>query len=185
LAAHKLITASRLVGPSFGCRPVCAGFRVPPRFDLAGGTFTGDVLAATTAGTNTSTSYDSSNERLVLSGSDKVTFAARENPNNFGSNPTRTVTWLLDDGSGSSATSTVATTTVSITNAERKIRGFGGSSSAAPASRARLVNGRTTSVIANMVLAGLATVQAICKRVPVPSQLFLPTHNQRCMRPPI
>ncbi len=136
-------------------------------------------------GTRISTSYDSSNERLVLSGSDKVTFAARENPNNFGSNPTRTVTWLLDDGSGSSATSTVATTTVSITNAERKIRGFGGSSSAAPASRARLVNGRTTSVIANMVLAGLATVQAICKRVPVPSQLFLPTHNQRCMRPPI
>jgi hypothetical protein len=46
----------------------------------------------------------------VLSGSDtlahyqsvldKVTLAAGENPNNFGSNPTRTVTWLLDDGSG-------------------------------------------------------------------------------------
>jgi hypothetical protein len=35
-------------------------------------------------GTGISTSYDSSNERLVLSGSDKVTFAAGENPINFG-----------------------------------------------------------------------------------------------------
>jgi hypothetical protein len=35
-------------------------------------------------GTSISTSYDSSNERLVLSGSDKVTLAAGENPNNFG-----------------------------------------------------------------------------------------------------
>jgi hypothetical protein len=35
-------------------------------------------------GTGISTSYDSSNERLVLSGSDKVTLAAGENPINFG-----------------------------------------------------------------------------------------------------
>src|SRR5262249_1872682 len=39
-----------------------------------------------------------------------------ENPTDFGSNPTRTVTWVLNDGSASSATSAAQTTTISITN---------------------------------------------------------------------
>jgi hypothetical protein len=77
------------------------------------------------------------------------------------------------------ATSTVATTTVSITNAERKIRGFGGSSSAAPASRARLVNGRTTSVMANMVRAGLATVY--CDRAVEVTRVWITDAGRRAL----
>src|SRR5262249_17721103 len=68
----------------------------------------------------------STNERLILSGSDtlahyesvleKVTFNAGENPTDFGADPQRTITWVLDDGSGSFNLSTPATTTVTITN---------------------------------------------------------------------
>jgi lipopolysaccharide export system protein LptA len=95
---------------------------------ITGGTFAndGDVLAANTTGTSITASYDSANERLVLSGSDilanyrtvldSVTFSAAENPTNFGSNPTRTVTWVLNDGSGSFSLSAAQTTTVTITN---------------------------------------------------------------------
>src|SRR5207302_391324 len=43
-------------------------------------------------------------------------FIAGENPNDFGSNPTRIVTWVVNDGSGSFNLSNVATTTVAITN---------------------------------------------------------------------
>ena len=95
---------------------------------ITGGTFANDadVLAANTVGTSITASYDSTNERLVLTGSDtlanyqtvldRVTFNAGENPTNYGSDPTRTVTWVLNDGSGSFNLSTAATTTVSITN---------------------------------------------------------------------
>jgi hypothetical protein len=95
---------------------------------IVGGTFAGDadILAASTAGTSITASYNSSTETLTLTGSDtlanyqtvldKVTFAAGENPNDFGSNPTRTLTWVLNDGSASSNLSTPVTSTVSITN---------------------------------------------------------------------
>ena len=95
---------------------------------ITGGTFTGDgdVLAANTSGTLISASYNAATETLVLSGSDtladyqqvldSVTFVTpSDNPTNFGSAPTRTVTWVLDDGAGSSHLSAAATTTVSIT----------------------------------------------------------------------
>jgi hypothetical protein len=81
------------------------------------------VLSATPTG-NITVSYNSSTETLTLTGSDTlanyqqvldtVIFNAGENPTNFGSNPTRTVTWTLNDGSASNATTSV-TTTVSIT----------------------------------------------------------------------
>ena len=95
---------------------------------ITGGTFSGDgdVLAATTAGTTISASYNSATETLTLTGSDSllhyqsvldaVTFAAGENPTDFGSRPTRTLTWVLNDGGGSNNLSTAVTTTVSITN---------------------------------------------------------------------
>src|SRR5262249_6221290 len=107
----------------------------PDNLDLAsatvsinGGKFAGDgdVLAANTSGTSISASYDSANERLILSSSDtlahystvldSVTFHAAENPTNYGSNPTSTISWLLDDGSGSNNLSFEHTTTVTITN---------------------------------------------------------------------
>src|SRR5262249_36748818 len=77
-------------------------------------------------GTNITASYDSTTEKLTLTGNDttanyaqvldSVTFTTRlENPNNFGSNPTRTIVWTVNDGSASTNFGT-ATTTVSITN---------------------------------------------------------------------
>jgi lipopolysaccharide export system protein LptA len=98
---------------------------------ITGGTFTGDgdVLAATAVG-NVTVSYNSSTETLTLTGTDtlahyqsvldSVTFQAGENPTDFGSDPTRTITWQAQDPSGTanggSATSTLATTTVAVTN---------------------------------------------------------------------
>ncbi len=95
---------------------------------ITGGTFAGDgdVLAATTAGTAILASYNSTTETLTLSGSDTlahyqgvldtVTFNAGQNPTDFGSDPTRTVTWVLNDGGASNNLSTAVTTTVSVTN---------------------------------------------------------------------
>ena len=94
---------------------------------VAGGTFTadGDVLATSTIGTHITASYNSSTETLTLSGTDtlanyqtvldKITFSSGSNPDDYGSQKTRTVTWVLNDGSGSNNLSTAATTTVSIT----------------------------------------------------------------------
>src|SRR5262249_11935026 len=45
-----------------------------------------------------------------------VTFVtASDNPTDFGADPTRTVTWTLNDGSGSNNLSPVVTTTIGIT----------------------------------------------------------------------
>jgi probable HAF family extracellular repeat protein len=93
---------------------------------ITGGTFVGDgdVLASITTGTNITASYDNTTETLTLSGSDTlahysqvldaVTFTAGENPTNYGSNPTRTVTWTVNDGQASNNSSS-ATSTVSVT----------------------------------------------------------------------
>jgi probable HAF family extracellular repeat protein len=94
---------------------------------ITGGTYASDrdVLAAT--GTSSiSVSYNSATETLILTGADTlahyqqvldtVTFSAGENPTNFGSNPTRTITWVLNDGAGSLNLSAPVTTTVTITN---------------------------------------------------------------------
>jgi autotransporter passenger strand-loop-strand repeat protein len=80
---------------------------------ITGGTFAndGDVLAATTSGTSITASYSSGTETLTLSGTDtlahyqqvlrSVSFVAGENPTNYGNNPTRTVTWTVNDGGAS------------------------------------------------------------------------------------
>ncbi|HWW09933.1 MAG TPA: DUF4347 domain-containing protein, partial [Candidatus Acidoferrales bacterium] len=95
---------------------------------ITGGTFAGDgdVLAANVAGTSITANYNTATETLTLAGTDtlahyqavldSVTFNAGENPNDFGSNQTRTVTWTLNDGSGSFNLSAPQTTTVNITN---------------------------------------------------------------------
>ena len=82
------------------------------------------MLAANTAGTSITASYNAATETLTLTGSDTfahyqqvldwVTFVtASENPDDFGSAPTRTVTWTLNDGGAASS----VTTAVSITAA--------------------------------------------------------------------
>src|SRR5262249_51320196 len=96
---------------------------------IVGGTFAGDgdVLATSTAGTSITANYNSSTETLTLTGSDtlahyqtvldRITFNQDPNlnPTNYGSNTTRTLTWQLNDGSGSFNLSTVVTTTLSVT----------------------------------------------------------------------
>jgi VCBS repeat protein len=93
---------------------------------ITGGTFAGDgdVLAATTAGTGITASYNSSTETLTLTGTDtlahyqsvldSVTFSSGGNPSNSRQNPTRTLTWVVNDGSASNNLSAVATTTITI-----------------------------------------------------------------------
>src|SRR5262249_10124296 len=99
---------------------------------IVGGTFVGDgdVLAASTTGTNITASYNSTTETLTLSGTDtlahyqsvldSVTFNAGENPTNFGSDPAGTATSTLMDPSGTANggvdVSTPVTSTVSVTN---------------------------------------------------------------------
>src|SRR5262249_37004227 len=94
---------------------------------IAGGTFSGDgdVLSTSTTGTGVTASYNSSTETLTLSGNDtlanyqtaldRITFSSGSNPDDYGPNKPRTVTWVLNDGSGSFNLSTTQTETISIT----------------------------------------------------------------------
>jgi hypothetical protein len=97
---------------------------------IAAGTFAGDgdVLTANTGSTSISALYDAATETLTLSGADTLahyqqvlasaTFeSTAANPTNSGLNPTRTIEWQLNDGSGVNNLSAIATTTVTITNA--------------------------------------------------------------------
>src|SRR5262249_44960410 len=91
---------------------------------ITGGTFAadGDVLLATGTA-SIAVNYNSTSETLTLTGTDtlahyqtvldSVTFNAGENPTNFGSDPTRTVAWTVNDGN---ASTTPMTPTISITN---------------------------------------------------------------------
>ncbi|MFZ2065926.1 MAG: hypothetical protein WAV27_08070 [Xanthobacteraceae bacterium] len=83
---------------------------------ITSGTFAGDNdhLSANTAGTSISASYNGATETLTLSGTDtlahyqsvldQVTFTpSSSNPTNSGADPTRTVTWAVNDGTSLSA----------------------------------------------------------------------------------
>ena len=87
----------------------------------------GNVLAANTAGTSITAVYNAGTDTLTLSGADTlahyqqvlatVTFQTTSpNPTNSGLNPTRTIEWQLNDGSGVANLSTVDTTTVDLSN---------------------------------------------------------------------
>jgi hypothetical protein len=95
---------------------------------ITGGTFAGDgdVLAATTAGTNITAAYNSTTETLTLTGTDtladytrvleSVTFQTNSlNPLDFGFAPTRTLTWTVNDGTTAGFSSATQTTTVTVT----------------------------------------------------------------------
>ncbi len=92
---------------------------------LTGGTFAGDgdVLAANVSGTSITASYNSTSETLTLTGSDtlanytsvldSVTFSSGPNPSNSGLDPTRTLTWTVNDGAASNNIAS-ATTTITV-----------------------------------------------------------------------
>src|SRR5262249_14775826 len=78
---------------------------------ITGGTFAGDgdVLAATTTGTSITASYNAATETLTLTGSDtlanyqavldSVTWhSTAGDPTNSGANPTRAISWVVNDG---------------------------------------------------------------------------------------
>ncbi|MFZ3352086.1 MAG: hypothetical protein WA268_14575 [Xanthobacteraceae bacterium] len=91
---------------------------------VTGGTFAGDgdMLSGSTSGTSITATYDSATETLILFGTDtlahyqsvldQVMFTpGSQNPTNSGADPTRTVSWTVNDGTNFS---TAVTTTVSI-----------------------------------------------------------------------
>ena len=94
---------------------------------LSGGfTDDGDALAADTSGTAITATWDASSHTLTLVGSDskahygtvlgRVTFrSTNDNPTNFGANPTRTITWQINDGAQENNLSVAQTTTLTIT----------------------------------------------------------------------
>src|SRR5262249_22171548 len=90
---------------------------------VTGGTFAGDgdILAADVTGTAISASYNSATETLLLSGTDTLAdyrqvlqsvqfVTASDNPTNYGSAATRTISWVVNDGSGSNNQSGAAET---------------------------------------------------------------------------
>ena len=90
---------------------------------ISSGLFTGDMLAASTSGTNITASYSASTGVLSLTGTDTLAHyqqvldsvsysSSNQNPTNYGADPSRTVSWVVNDGTLSSATQT---TTVNIT----------------------------------------------------------------------
>ena len=89
----------------------------------SGFAFTGDTLAATTTGTSITASYNASTGVLSLTGSDTLAHyqqvldsvsysSSSQNPTNFGADASRTISWVVNDGTLNSATQT---TTVNIT----------------------------------------------------------------------
>ena len=85
------------------------------------------MLAATTAGTSITASYNAATGVLTLTGNDtlahyqqvldSVTYASTsDNPTNFGTETSRTISWVVNDGTLNS--STTQTTTLSIVAAD-------------------------------------------------------------------
>ena len=101
---------------------------------IASGFLTGDTLAATTSGTSITASYNAATGVLSLSGSDTLAHyqqvldsvsysSSSQNPTNSGADPSRTISWLVNDGTLNSATQT---TTVSVTGLAAGARQRGG-----------------------------------------------------------
>ncbi len=105
--------------------PDSSGLLSSATIAITGGTFAsdGDVLAATTTGTSINSSYTAGTYTLTLTGSDtvahyqtvlrSVTIATSgKDPTNGGANPTRSISWTVNDGVlSSSAATTTATGT--------------------------------------------------------------------------
>ncbi len=91
---------------------------------ISGGTFfTGDTLAATTAGTSITASYNAATGVLSLTGTDTLAHyqavldsvaysSSSQNPTNYGADTSRSISWVVNDGT---LNSTAASSTISIT----------------------------------------------------------------------
>jgi hypothetical protein len=108
--------------------PDSGGTLASATVQITGGAFAGDgdVLAASTAGTNIQASYNSATETLTLSGTDTladyqsvldgVTFASGSDPTNGGADAARTVSWTLNDGNPNNGIGAPATSMVALGN---------------------------------------------------------------------
>ena len=76
---------------------------------ISSGLFTGDMLAASTSGTNITASYSASTGVLSLTGSDTLAHyqqvldsvsysSSNQNPTNYSGDPSRTISWVVNDG---------------------------------------------------------------------------------------
>ena len=111
------------LAPSLTLSDVSSGTLTAAAVSISGGYVgDGDVLSADTTGTGITASYDAADEILLLTGDDtladyqavlkSVTFSATsQDPTEGGADPTRTVTWEVNDGSN---LSTAQTTTLNI-----------------------------------------------------------------------
>src|SRR5262249_38250821 len=83
----------------------------------------GDVLSANVAGTSITASYNAATGVLTLTGNDtlahytqvldSITYSSTSaNPTNFGTDPTRTISWVVNDGTLNSAPQTTTVTIV-------------------------------------------------------------------------
>src|SRR6185437_3081519 len=88
----------------------------------------GDTLAASTNGTSIIASYNGSTGVLSLSGSDTLAHyqqvldsvsysSSSQNPTNFGADPSRTVSWVVNDGTVNSTPQTTAVNITAVDNA--------------------------------------------------------------------
>jgi hypothetical protein len=123
---------------------------------ITGGLANGDTLAATTTGTSIAASYNASTGVLSLSGSDTLAHyqqvldsisysSSSQDPTNSGGDPSRTISWTVNDGTLNSATQT---TTVNITRPSITAVALSGglwqlSGSAAAASTVTVFDGAT------------------------------------------
>src|SRR5260221_1582608 len=107
-----------------GNSPTLAGATVT----ISGGFFAGDTVSVTNQFGITGT-YDSATHRLTLTGADtlanyqtalrSVSFSSSSNnPDNFGTDTSRTITWQVDDGAASNNLSNAATSTINITTVD-------------------------------------------------------------------
>src|SRR5262249_44041777 len=91
---------------------------------ISSGFFTGDVLAANVAGTSVTANYNAASGVLSLHDAlplahyqqvlDSVTYvSSSDNPTNFGTDTSRTISWVVNDGTLNN--STIPTTTLNIT----------------------------------------------------------------------
>ena len=137
---------------------------------ISSGLLTGDELTinGTTSGTVGAISYSLSGGTLTLSGSDTVANyqallrlvkfdSTSDNPDNFGADTSRTITWRVNDGSGSNNLSNQPTTTINIT-AVNDAPSVGGASNTIDytqnAAGAVVDSGLTASDVDNANLAG-------------------------------
>jgi hypothetical protein len=116
-ASYTATASATTLSPSTTVSDPQSAKLVSGTVSITGGKLSGDTLAAATSGTSITASYNASTEVLSLTGSDtlahyqqvldSVTYtSSNQNPTNSGADPTRTISWAVNDGTLNSAAQT-------------------------------------------------------------------------------